>query len=67
MCYRIRKHGINAGAMLIKNPVENRINAMLAAQISPVGLEFGGIGFRGFIEGGLGTQGVIVAGPKYRF
>ena len=58
---------ISAGAMIMKNPVRGTVNATFIAQVSPIGLEFGGINFRGFIEGGAGAQGSIIAGLKFRF
>lgn len=36
-------------------------------QVSPLGIEFGGEQFRGFIEGGIGEQGVVLAGLRYKF
>lgn len=36
-----------------------------SAQISPVCLEFGGISFRGFIELGIGMQGIATFGIKW--
>lgn len=37
-----------------------------SAQISPIGLEFGGR-FRGFLENGFGMEGILVGGIKYYF
>lgn len=42
-------------------------NAMVALQISPIGMDFGGSRVRGFIEGGFGTQGIVNAGIKTCF
>ena len=36
-------------------------------QATVLGLEFGGVHFRGFVEGGLGEQGVVCGGLRYRF
>ena len=38
-----------------------------SGQISPIGMEFGGINFRGFAEFGFGQAGVIQAGIRTRF
>lgn len=38
-----------------------------AFQVSGVGVDFGGEMFRGFAELGLGCQGLIVLGGRYRF
>lgn len=35
-------------------------------QVSAIGIEFGGK-LRGFIEGGVGEQGILLAGLKYKF
>lgn len=60
---------IAAGAMFMDTPgaSENKLQVVPTAQVSPVGVEFGGSGFRGFVEMGLGAQGVLVGGLKYRF
>ena len=36
-------------------------------QASALGIEFGGTQFRGFVEGGIGEQGVVLAGLRYKF
>ena len=36
-------------------------------QVSALGIEFGGAQLRGFIEGGIGAQGVALAGIRYKF
>mgnify|MGYP006936001231 FL=1 len=35
-------------------------------QVSPIGVEFGGK-FRGFAELGLGDQGLVLGGVRYKF
>ena len=40
---------------------------MLAAQASPVCMEFGGKTLRGFLETGWGNQGLLNFGVKYSF
>lgn len=58
---------ISAGVSMLNNPIEKQFSTTFATQISPIGLEFGGINFRGFLEGGMGTQGIFIGGLKYRF
>lgn len=36
-------------------------------QATALGIEFGGTQFRGFVEGGIGEQGVVLAGLRYKF
>lgn len=36
-------------------------------QVSAIGFEFGGPQLRGFIEGGMGEQGVALVGIRYKF
>ena len=36
-------------------------------QASLLGIEFGGTHFRGFLEGGVGEQGVVLGGFRYKF
>ncbi len=38
-----------------------------AVQLTPVGVEFGGDHIFGFVEGGLGLQGTIIAGLRFPF
>lgn len=43
------------------------ISAQFAFQATLLGFEFGGRSVRGFLEGGVGTQGVVVGGIKFAF
>lgn len=38
-----------------------------AVQLTPIGIEFGGNHVFGFVEGGLGLQGVVIAGMRFPF
>ena len=38
-----------------------------AGQLSVLGLEFGGLHFRGFVEAGVGEQGIFLAGLRAKF
>ena len=38
-----------------------------SGQITPIGVDFGGQSFRGFVEAGIGMQGVVNAGVRWLF
>lgn len=38
-----------------------------AMQATPIGVDFGGTNFRGFVDLGVGMQGLIIAGLRYNF
>jgi len=42
-------------------------NVTFAGQVTPVGIDFGGETFRGFVEAGIGMQGVVNAGVRWQF
>ena len=42
-------------------------NVTFAGQVTPVGIDFGGETFRGFVEAGVGMQGVVNAGVRWQF
>lgn len=42
-------------------------DAVFNFQLSLVGMEFGAPRFRGFVELGMGEQGILLAGLKYKF
>lgn len=50
-----------------ENVSEASTDFTYAIQFSPIGMDFGGQSFRGFIELGLGMQGLICGGIKYAF
>lgn len=39
----------------------------MSVQLSPIGMEFGGNHVFGFVEGGAGLQGVLIAGMRFFF
>ena len=51
---------------LVKNSDETDSQFYFAFQASLLGVEFGGK-LRGFIEAGVGEQGILLAGLKYKF
>ncbi|MBO4327957.1 MAG: hypothetical protein J5831_00940 [Bacteroidales bacterium] len=46
------------------NPLEN---LSFSAQVTPIGVDFGGESFRGFVEAGVGMQGIVNAGVRWLF
>lgn len=46
---------------------ENSHAFNLAMQVTPVGMEFGGYNYKGFLEAGVGMQGMLLAGFRYSF
>lgn len=47
--------------------VESEYNPHFNFQVSPIGMEFGGSQFRGFVEFGIGEQGSTLVGLRYKF
>jgi len=45
---------------------DDKTKAVFNWQASAVGMEFGGA-FRGFLELGMGEQGIVLVGLRYRF
>ncbi|MDO5321385.1 MAG: hypothetical protein Q4F39_03265 [Bacteroidia bacterium] len=43
------------------------VSVMPAIQVSPVCIDFGGEAVRGYVELGIGTQGCVLGGVRYRF
>ena len=52
---------------LEKNPSSNDVMVHVNWQVSPIGMEFGGIYLHGFAELGIGEQGTLLAGLRYKF
>ena len=46
---------------------EVKENISWAGQVTPIGFDFGGQSFRGFIEAGVGMQGIVNAGVRWLF
>ena len=42
-------------------------NFTFSGQLTPIGFEFGGESFRGFLEAGLGMQGLVCGGVRWLF
>lgn len=53
---------VAAGAMLGISDETSKL--LFAFQASPVGLDFGGMTVRGFLEAGFGCQGILIAGLR---
>ena len=49
------------------NGGEAKDNFMFALQATPIGVDFGGERFRGFVEAGLGMQGIVSGGVRWLF
>ena len=58
------KLAIGAG-LVFDNGDKNSVT--WAGQITPIGFDFGGPSFRGFIEAGVGMQGIVNAGVRWLF
>ena len=43
------------------------LNISLGFQVTPVGIDFGGRSFRGFVETGFGVSGLVLGGLRYCF
>lgn len=46
---------------------DSAANISWSGQITPLGVDFGGQSFRGFVEAGVGMQGVVNAGVRWLF
>ena len=63
---------VAAGATYMSSKVtengvdENNSKVYFMCQVSAIGVEFGGK-LRGFVEAGVGEQGIVLAGLKYKF
>jgi hypothetical protein len=60
---------VAAGATLMSYKAtgqENDSKVYFMCQVSAIGVEFGGK-LRGFVEAGVGEQGIVLAGLKYKF
>lgn len=60
---------LNAGALLQTSDQEesDSINLSFGIQVDPIAMEFGGMSFRGFLEIGIGMEGLVKAGVRYAF
>ena len=65
---------LSAGAMFMSNDIDDNKDykksdstTWFMFQVTPIGAEFGGTAFRGFVEAGLGEKGLLCAGLRYKF
>ena len=77
-CYWVNKNNfglyskVAVGATYMSSKVtengvdENNSKVYFMCQVSGIGVEFGGK-LRGFVEAGVGEQGIVLAGLKYKF
>lgn len=59
--------GVDLMAEPEKEITTKDLSAQFAFQATLLGFEFGGRNVRGFLEGGVGTQGIVVGGIKFAF
>lgn len=52
---------------IFSNGEDSSANISWSGQITPLGVDFGGQSFRGFVEAGVGMQGVVNAGVRWLF
>lgn len=55
------------GGFAFTNGGEAKDNFMFAFQATPIGVDFGGEQFRGFVEAGVGMQGIVSGGVRWLF
>lgn len=59
---------VAAGAgYFFANGGDAKDNFSVALQLTPVGVDFGGEQFRGFVEAGVGMQGIVSGGVRWFF
>ena len=57
-----------AGAgLFFANGSDAKDNISFAFQATPIGVDFGGEQFRGFVEAGVGWQGIVSGGVRWMF
>ena len=60
------KLGIGAG-LALDNGDSVEQNISWSGQITPIGVDFGSESFRGFVEAGVGMQGLVCGGVRWLF
>ena len=60
------KLGIGAG-LEFRNGDVTQDNISWSGQVTPIGFDFGGESFRGFVEAGVGMQGLVNCGVRWLF
>ncbi len=63
--YEEYKEGTDGQA--VKEVTAAQTSVSFACQIDPIGMEFGNISFRGFLELGVGMEGLMKLGFRYAF
>ena len=61
------KLAAGAGYTFTGDNADVKDNFMFAFQATPIGVDFGGERFRGFVEAGIGTQGIANVGVRWLF
>ena len=61
------KLAAGAGYTFTGESTEVKDNFMVAFQATPLGVDFGGEKFRGYVEAGLGMQGLVNVGVRWLF
>ena len=59
--------GCNENAKAADPNAKDETFTVLMLQATPLGIEFGGEQFRGFVETGVGEKGIFSAGLRYKF
>jgi len=60
------KLGVGAGLSFDENSSFGE-NITWSGQFTPIGVDFGGESFRGFVEAGVGMQGIVSGGVRWLF
>lgn len=60
------KLGVGAG-MALDNGDSAESNISWSGQVTPIGFDFGNESFRGFVEAGVGMQGLVSCGVRWLF
>ena len=61
------KLGFGAGMAFNNGDSDPASNISFSGQVTPIGFDFGGESFRGFIEAGVGMQGIVNGGIRWMF
>ena len=61
------KLAAGAGYTFTGDNADVKDNFMFAFQATPIGVDFGGERFRGFVEAGVGWQGIVSGGVRWMF
>ena len=61
------KLGFGAGMAFSDGDSNPADNVSFSGQVTPLGFDFGGESFRGFIEAGVGMQGLVNGGIRWQF